>query len=115
MYACKYMYVHLYTITICLNHFIGIEQGEVKKNGPSAMELKMPYDEQKFLTTHIGFVTRGLGFKKTSIYDSEDPNAPDPSNLKANAMPNVPVFCFYHDESIAKEVTPPAAPVEGSE
>jgi len=84
-------------------------QSDVKRKGPEAMDLKMPYDEQKFLTAHIGFVTRGLGFQKVQIYDSEDPKAPNPSNLKANAMPKVPVFCFYHDESSDKK-PPPSAP-----
>jgi len=82
----------------------------VKAEGPSALELTIPFDQREVLARD-GFelIREGLGLTTLHVHSSSDQSAPDIEGKKSQAVPGKPIFTFAGEKKVvAKQPKKPA-------
>jgi len=72
-------------------------KSRVEVEGPQAMELTIPFDEQELMTSIQDFLKSTLKVEVLNIYNASEKGIPGNENTIENSVPLTPSFIFSYD------------------
>jgi len=81
------------------NNFIAFMLDEVKRRGPEALDLGLPFNELDLLRDNVKQIVKGLDLKEVKVLSALDAASPGSAKHREEATPGKPGFYAFNLES----------------